>query len=100
VLLLLLPPPITRDNLKFTVIELEKELNAFTFKKVRRKSKAIPVTGHEGPKSCEMSGLPHFLDSWLTGGNEVVSLMHRPLFTPQGVSWYSFLEAESNPGSQ
>jgi hypothetical protein len=29
-----------------------------------KKGKAIPVTGRGGPKGCEMSRLPHFLDSW------------------------------------
>jgi hypothetical protein len=37
-------------------------------------------------------------DSRLTDGGEVVSLTHRPPFTPQEDSWYSFLlEAESTP---
>jgi hypothetical protein len=37
-----------------------------------------------------------FPDNWLTDGGEVVSLTHRPPFTPQEDSWYSFpLEAES-----
>jgi hypothetical protein len=44
-----------------------------TFVKV--KDKVIPVTGHGGPYGCETSRLPHFLDSWLTDGGEVVSLM-------------------------
>ena len=34
------------------------------------------------------------------GGGKVVSLTHRPLFTPKKYSWYSFLlEAEPNPGA-
>jgi hypothetical protein len=34
-------------------------------------------------------------------GGKVVSLTHRPLFTPRKYSWYSFLlEAESTPGPQ
>jgi hypothetical protein len=41
------------------------------------KDKAIPVTGRGGPKGCDMSRLPHFLDNLLTNGGEVVSLMHR-----------------------
>jgi hypothetical protein len=47
-----------------------------------------------------MSRLPHFLDSWLTDGGEVVSLMRRPAaLYPQEDSWYSFLiEADSTPG--
>jgi hypothetical protein len=44
------------------------------------KDKAIPVTGR-----CETSRLPHFLDSRLTDGGEVVSLMRRPPFTPRKI---------------
>jgi hypothetical protein len=62
------------------------------------KSKATPVTSHGGPYGCEMSRLPHFLDSRLTDGGEI-SLTRRPPFTPQEDSWYSFLlEAESTLG--
>jgi hypothetical protein len=43
--------------------------------------------------------VPHFLDNRLTDGGKVVSLTHRPNFTPQEDSWYSFLlESESTPG--
>jgi hypothetical protein len=43
--------------------------------------------------------LPHFLDNRLTDGGEDVSLMRRPLFTPQENPWYSFLlDVESPPG--
>jgi hypothetical protein len=60
------------------------------------KSKAIPVTGREGPQGCETLRLPHFLDNRLTDGGEVVSLMRRPPVTPQEDFWYSFLlETES-----
>jgi hypothetical protein len=59
--------------------------------------KAIPVTGHEGPKGFKTSRLPYFLDNRLTDGGEV-SLTRRPPLTPQEDSWYSFpLEAESTP---
>jgi hypothetical protein len=48
-----------------------------------------------------MSRLSHFLDNRLTGGGKVVSLTHRPPFTAQEDSWYSFmLEAELTPGTQ
>jgi hypothetical protein len=49
------------------------------------KSKAIPVTGHEGPEGCEMSRLPLFLDTRLTDGGEVVSPKLRPLFTSRKI---------------
>jgi hypothetical protein len=63
------------------------------------KGKAIPVTGRDSPQGCETSRLPHFLDNRLTDGGEVVSLTHRPPFTPGEDSWYLFLlEAESTPG--
>jgi hypothetical protein len=54
------------------------------------KVKAIPVTGCGGPKGCETSRLPHFLDSRLTDGGEVVILIRRPsALYPQEDSWYS-----------
>jgi hypothetical protein len=37
---------------------------------------------HGGPRGCEMSRLPHFLDNRLTDGSEDVSLTCRPPFTP------------------
>jgi hypothetical protein len=46
--------------------------------KLKKKGKAIPVTGREGPLGCETSRLPHFLDNRLTDGGEVVSPMRRP----------------------
>jgi hypothetical protein len=36
------------------------------------RGKAIPVTGHGGPKRFEMLRLPHFLDNQLTDGGGVV----------------------------
>jgi hypothetical protein len=50
-----------------------------------RLSKAIPVTGREGPQGCETSRVPHFLDNRLTDGGEVVSLMRWPSFTPREI---------------
>jgi hypothetical protein len=48
----------------------------------------------------EIHGLQNFLENRLTDGLEGVSLTHRPLFTPQEYSWYSFmLEAESTTES-
>jgi hypothetical protein len=70
------------------------------FPSLVKKGKAIPLTGHGGPEGCETLRLPHYLDNRLTDGGKVVSLTHRPPFTPQEHSWYSFLlEAESTtPG--
>jgi hypothetical protein len=50
-----------------------------------KNGKAIPVTGREGPYSCETSRLSHFLDNQLTDGGEVVSLTCRPPFTPRKI---------------
>jgi hypothetical protein len=48
-----------------------------------KKGKVILVTGHGGPLGCATSRLPHFLDSRLTDGGEIVILMVRAPFTPQ-----------------
>jgi hypothetical protein len=48
-----------------------------------RLSKAIPVTGREGPQGCEKSRLPHFVDNRPTDGGEVIRLTRWPPFTPQ-----------------
>jgi hypothetical protein len=62
------------------------------------KSKVIPATGRGGLYGCEMPKIPHFLDKWITDGDEVVSLTRRPHFTPR-MFWYSFLlEAHWTPG--
>jgi hypothetical protein len=64
------------------------------------KCKSIPLKDHGGSYGCETSKLPHFLNSRLTDGGEVVSLTRCPAaLYPQEDSWYSFLlEAESIPG--
>jgi hypothetical protein len=76
--------------------------NSFPLRKTVSQSesiKAILVTGREGPQSCDTSRFPYFLENRLIDGGDVVSLMRRLPFTPQEVSWYSFLlKAESTPG--
>jgi hypothetical protein len=54
-------------------------------KYIKEKGKAIPVTGHGGPKRCGTSRLPRFLDNQPTDGGEVVSLTRRPPFTPSKI---------------
>jgi hypothetical protein len=56
-----------------------------------------PVTGRGGPQGCETSRLPHFLDSRLTDGREVVSLTHRSPFTPRKVHGTHFCWRISRP---
>jgi hypothetical protein len=50
-----------------------------------KQNKAIPVTGCGGLKGCETSRLPHFLDTRLTDGGEVVSLTRRLPFIPRKI---------------
>jgi hypothetical protein len=65
-----------------------------------KKSKAVTLTGREDPEVCERSRFPHFLDNRLKDGGKVVNFVRRQPFTPQEVSWYSYLlEAKSTPGS-
>jgi hypothetical protein len=45
---------------------------------VKRKCKAVPITGRGGPYGSETSRLPHFLESRLTDGGEIVSPTRRP----------------------
>jgi hypothetical protein len=45
--------------------------------------KVIPVLGLTGLKGCEMLRIPHCVDNRLTDDGKVVSLTHRPHFTPQ-----------------
>jgi hypothetical protein len=50
-----------------------------------KKGKAIPVTGREGPWSCETLRLQHFLDNRLTDDGEDVSPTRQPPFTPRNI---------------
>jgi hypothetical protein len=49
------------------------------------------------PKGFREVKAPDFLDFRHYKGGKIVTLRHRPSLPP-GVSWYSFLEAESSPG--
>jgi hypothetical protein len=54
----------------------------------KKKSKAIPVTGHGDLQGCEMLRISHYLDNRLTDGGKVVSPTHGPHFTPQKYSYF------------
>jgi len=60
--------------------------------------KAVPITGPKCPEGSRKLRFPDYVTTAQDGG-KVVSLTHRPLFTPRKYSWYSFLlEDESTPG--
>jgi hypothetical protein len=62
------------------------------------KAKAVPLQAWSGPEGSRKLTFPDFMTTVQDGG-KVVSLTHRPSFTPRKFSRYSFLlEAESNPG--
>ena len=68
-------------------------------RKDKGKVKAVPLQAWSGPEGSRKLRLSDFVTSAQDGG-KVVSLTHRPLFTPRKYSRYSFLlEAESTPGS-
>jgi hypothetical protein len=64
---------------------LENYFITSEMKHKKKKSKAIPVTDHGGPKGCETSRIPHLLDNRLTDGGEVVSFMGRLRFSPRKI---------------
>ena len=64
------------------------------------KCKAVPLQAWSGPEGSRKLRFPDFMTT-AQDGVKVVSLTHRPLFTPRKYSWYSFLlEAESTSGPQ
>ena len=62
------------------------------------KGKAVPLQAWSGPEGSRKLRFPDFMTTAQDGG-KVVSLTHRPPFTPRKYTWYSFLlEVESTPG--
>jgi hypothetical protein len=61
------------------------------------KGKVFPLQAWAGPWVPGRLRLPDFLYFRRYEGGKVVTLTHRPSLPP-GVSWHSFLEAESTPG--
>ena len=65
---------------------------------IKGKGKSIPLQAWTGPEGPRKLRFPDFVTTAQDGG-KVVSLTHRPLFTPRKYSRYSFLlEVESTPG--
>jgi hypothetical protein len=68
------------------------------YKKKKKINKSFPLQTWTGPEGSRKLRFPDFLTTAQDGG-KVVSLTHRPLFTPRKYSWYSFLlEVELTPG--
>ena len=64
---------------------------------LKGKGKAVPLQAWSGPEGSRILRFPDFMTT-AQGGGKVVSLTHRPLFTPRNCSCYSFLlEIESTP---
>ena len=61
------------------------------------KGKIFSLQAYAGPWGSGRLRLPDFLDFRHDEGGKVVTLTHGPSLPP-GVSWYSYLEAESTPG--
>jgi hypothetical protein len=58
---------------------------------MKEEDKAIGVIGSGGPQGCEALRFPHFLNTWLKDGGEVVSLMRQQAtLYPKKYCWYSF----------
>jgi hypothetical protein len=65
----------------------------------KKEAKSITVTDRDGPWIYMSSSFSHFLENRLTDGGKLVSLTHRPPFTPQEDSLHSFLlQAKSTLG--
>jgi len=64
------------------------------------KRQISPITGPKFPEGSRKLRFPDYVTMAWVGG-KVVSLAHRPLFTPRRYFWYLFLlVAESTAGPQ
>ena len=67
-------------------------------KTCKGKGKAVPLKAWSGPEGSRKLRFQGYVTMAQDSG-KVVSLTHRPLFTPRKYSWCSFLlKAESTPG--
>jgi hypothetical protein len=55
---------------------------------MKKKSKAIPVTGRGDLWGCGMLRIPQCLDNQIMDGGKVVSPTHQLLFTPRTLFFY------------
>jgi hypothetical protein len=62
-----------------------------------KRGKGFPLQASFGSWGSRRLSLLNLLDFRYYDGGKVVTLTHRPP-SPAGISWYSFLEAESTPG--
>jgi hypothetical protein len=63
-----------------------------------KKGKAVPLQAWSGPEGSRKLRFPDFM-KMAQDSAMVVSLAHRPSFTPRKYTWFSFLlEAELTPG--
>jgi hypothetical protein len=71
-------------NTKLKLVNCKANVHRNRTRKVKKKSKAIPVTGRGGLWGCKMLRIPHRLDNRLTDGGKVVSPTSRPLlYSPE-----------------
>jgi hypothetical protein len=61
----------------------KKEIKSLGIINSHKKIEPIPVTGRASLQGCEMSRIPHCLDSRLIDGGKVVSFMHRRRYIPK-----------------
>ena len=81
-----------------TAVNVFLARNFLQQKNCLQQKKISPITGPRYPEGSRKLRFPDYVTTAQDGG-KIVSLRHRPLFTPRKYSWYSFLlEAELTPG--
>jgi hypothetical protein len=72
------------------VADVPSGLSLTISKEIKKQNKGILTRDLIGQYGCEMSRLPHFLDSRLADDSEVVSLTRRSFFTPKKIPGTNF----------
>jgi hypothetical protein len=90
-----------RSNKFYDILPLQMQNKWTLVHYCKTKSNANHVTGHGNIKACKMLRIPHCLENRHADGDEVVSLMHWPRYTPQKhfyfCLWYSSCQRLSKP---